>query len=417
MSRYSPVPSEYRNRAKTRSMTGPHIFEEKQLIMTRGLSVEKKKQLFLDIDLAGGLSNTTCEDICNQKPNTYGKPNSKLRRQVQNAYSYLVNLTPLEYKQAYERSFLGYVKTRSLDGVSKNPEGTESDLDEEYDPELELELSLAGNGRTPSSSIKSTSSNKLTPFKSPRKPVPTSIKKASSGINRKPPSSIKKARPPPTPSTLIDIFDKNMTLDEDYSRSFTVNKDDPFDNGGLQVFPFFDRETPAGKDGKKFLVNGYDIRTTVDMGYLQNDKFYKAKLLDSTTIEFTLPKVPHYVIKPTTIKQDTKFTRPTNAQINSAANRVATSEEYQMKTVQLKFDSSEDLTNEIYSPSSTDGIINANYHPFEIELVVVGKTLSRWECEVEWTITVKETSMRLADAGTKTGDSERERLLKGAFGG
>jgi hypothetical protein len=51
---------------------------------TSCLSVSLKRQLAVDIATRGGIDTFSLRSLCKEKPDQYGKPRSKLRRQIQN---------------------------------------------------------------------------------------------------------------------------------------------------------------------------------------------------------------------------------------------------------------------------------------------------------------------------------------------
>lgn len=68
--------------------------------LLRGLPKHLFKELLIDIEAAGGLStNFNLKHLCNQKPHSYGIPNSKLRKQIQNRVDRLKNLTAADYQE------------------------------------------------------------------------------------------------------------------------------------------------------------------------------------------------------------------------------------------------------------------------------------------------------------------------------
>ena len=310
----------------------------------RGLSNSLQKELFLDIDRAGGINYVDVDTLCKTKPAAYALQRHKLKSRLE----YLGNLDPLRYQQARERVFLGLVKTHTF-------------------------------GK------------------------PKAVQEQTIGITQPRPSS--------------DMAFTKTSTDMAFIKSFNVQ--DPYDNEGVEVYPFFDKETPDAASGKKYLVNGYMIRVVVDMGYLEDERMYRAKLSeDSTVIILTVPKTSSYAVNPlvSTIKANQLYTRSANAQMSTAINKIKSLPEEQVKTVSLKAPINEVLSNELFSPNSTDGTIDCKFHPFQVDIKVLGKVYSTWCCEVEWLVSTKG-SKRLVDPGKSLGESKRISALKGAFGG
>jgi hypothetical protein len=68
--------------------------------IVRGLKKHLFKQLLLDIEASGGLSeNFQLKHICDQKPTVYSVPTSKIRRQVQNRVNRLKKFSATDYQQ------------------------------------------------------------------------------------------------------------------------------------------------------------------------------------------------------------------------------------------------------------------------------------------------------------------------------
>lgn len=196
----------------------------------------------------------------------------------------------------------------------------------------------------------------------------------------------------------------------------TVNTTNPFDNGIFQIYPFSDRETSPDSNGKKYLVNGFDIRVQADMAYLEDERLYKAMLDGSNSIDVTVPMAPSYALDNGIIDTDKSFQRSPNAQMNSAANQIQSDRDLQVKHVALKFDTSLELTNEVYSPDSNDGTLFKLYFPFKVNAKVLGQVYPMWCCEINWSVTIKESVMRLSNPGTKMQSPDIAALKKG-FGG
>jgi len=65
-----------------------------------GLKKHLFKPLLLDIEASGGLSaNFQLKHFCDQKPTVYSKPNSKIRRQVQNRVNRLKKISATDFQK------------------------------------------------------------------------------------------------------------------------------------------------------------------------------------------------------------------------------------------------------------------------------------------------------------------------------
>lgn len=321
----------------------------KEYQVLQGLPKEIQRELYKDIEEAGGRNSISLNRLCDRRPDIYGQPGTSRRKQVSNKVQWSKRLSNQDYNQ-YLLDLGVEPSSSRRDSRSKSKVQHLSPVPHEAETIDQLLSDFSGLNLKNSEMSASKAIITRPGFRHLHNDEEEGSLKAGT-------FSIKQ------PQLIIGYFLTLLLHAADEIRDVDCINSER--NWPFKIFFFRDVE----KDG--ILRNGVMIMLEADLRDIITDRF-KATQVTANEISIEVPSMSAAMLHDTkgtveAMKHFNNFCQRCNDSFETVRNAIVGDEKRQKYVTLLRFPSDAQFNNMVFSPDSHDGEIDFDFTPFTID--------------------------------------------------